>query len=197
MPQEWLIARAQRKAATKPPIDLEDIFSRIDQAKAKGKKKPRAAYSRVTKDEQRNRSLHIATSLVDKTADQITLADYSITIVPIERAIKEQEKEEFKDSVQNILRQLEEITAEKDMYRARADQAEGYIDQLLRPLHNASESHIPPTTLAQRTTTDFEGVQDTAKAVREWIQDIKKRGEQILKEVKEMALHRELTLVKL
>ncbi|XP_057818534.1 uncharacterized protein LOC131031433 [Cryptomeria japonica] len=196
VPQEWLIARAQRKATTKPPIDLEDIFLRIDQAKAKGKKKPRA-YSRVTKDEQRNRTLHIATPLVEKLADQITSADYSITTIPIRLATKEQEKEEFKDSVQNILRQLEEITAEKDMYWACAEQAKGYINQLLRPLHNASESHIPPTALVQRTTTEFEGVQDTAKAVKEWMQDIKKKGEQILKEVKEMALHRELTLIKL
>lgn len=81
-PQEWLIARAQCKAATKPPVDLEDIFSRIDQAKAKGKKKPKA-YCRMTKDDQRNHILHIATPPVDKPTDQITLEDYSITTIPI------------------------------------------------------------------------------------------------------------------
>ncbi|XP_059070319.1 uncharacterized protein LOC131070828 [Cryptomeria japonica] len=101
IPQDWLVAQAQRKAATKLPINLEDIFSRIGKAKSKGKKKPKA---------------------------------------------------------------------------------EGYIDQLLRPLHDAPESHIPPTTLAQRTTTKFEGVRDTAKAVKEWMRSIKERGEQIIGE---------------
>lgn len=84
-----------------------------------------------------------------------------------------------------MLRQLDEISANRNMYRVRVEQAEGYIDHLLRPLQHAPDSHVPPLALAQRTTTEFEGVRDTAKAVKEWIRDIKEKGERIIEDVKE------------
>lgn len=98
IPQGWLIAHAQRKAAIKPPINLEDIFSRIGEIKYKGNKKPKT-YSRITKDEQRNRMIHIATPPANKPTDQIALVDYNVATIPIGQATKEQEREEFKDSM--------------------------------------------------------------------------------------------------
>lgn len=175
---------------------MEDIFSRIGEIKSKGKKKPNT-YSRITKDEQRNRTTHIATAPANKPIDQIALADYNVTTIPIGRVTEEQEREEFKDSVQNMLRQLDEMTAERDMYRARAKQAEGYIDHLLRPLQHASESHVPPLALAQKTTTEFEGVHDTAKAVKEWVQSIKKKAKKIINDVFEVAIEIQVARIKM
>lgn len=96
-----------------------------------------------------------------------------------------------------MLRQLDKMIAERDMYRAHIEQGEGYIDHLLKPLQHAAKSHVPPLALAQRTTNKFEGVRDIAKAVREWIRDIKEKGEKIIEDVKEMAHHRETIHVKM
>lgn len=41
IPRDWLIARAQQKAVVKPPINLEDIFSRIGEIKSKARKSQR------------------------------------------------------------------------------------------------------------------------------------------------------------
>lgn len=89
------------------------------------------------------------------------------------------------------------MTIERDAYRACAQQAKGYIDHLLRPLQHVVESHIPPLALAQKTTTKFEGVCDTAKAVREWIRSLKTRGKRIIKDVRDVAINIQLTRVKM
>lgn len=68
IPHDWLIALAQQKAVVKPPINLEDIFSRIGESRAKGKKKPKT-YSRITKDDSRNQTIHIATPPKDKPTE--------------------------------------------------------------------------------------------------------------------------------
>lgn len=194
IPHEWLITRAKQKATVKPPINLEDIFSRIGESQAKGKKKPRT-YFRITKDEQRNQMIHIVVPPKDKPVESIALVDYSITSISLGKVAKEQEREEFKDSIQNILRQLDEMTAKRDMYWARVEQVEGYIDHLLMLLQHTTKSHVPPLALVQKTTAKFEGVHDIAKAVREWIKNVRARGRQVIKDAVHMAIDLQSTRV--
>lgn len=162
------------------PPNWDELLAKI--GKDKGKKKS-WIISKIERDEESNRVVHIATPAIDKNMDEVTAKDYNMQTIHLGPTFIEQEIEDYQASSAVILGRLRKEIKTKHEMKKEIEGLKKCLEDLMKPLQSINPSSSAANPLPQETITELERMKDSILATANWLQGVKTKGSDAIKAI--------------
>lgn len=158
----------------------DELLTKI--VKDKAKKKARVI-SKIERDQESNKVVHIATPTPDNNRDEVTTKDYNVQTFNLGPTFIEQDIKDYQGSSTVILGRLRKEVQTKKELKKENEKLRKCLEDLMKPLQSINPSSSAAKPLPKETITEIERMKASTLATANWLQGVRTKGNEAIKDI--------------